>query len=237
MPYFNGMNMQSIEPPENPGDLDDPVYNPPNDPIVILYQDDDLLVVDKPSGLLHVAGRDPRLWDCLDLRVKKLFPKASIIHRLDRDTSGVVVMGLNKRAHAFVAAQFENKTARKTYVARVWGVMEGEGGHIDLPLASDVENKPRHRVDFENGRPAQTDWEVIGREDNATRVRLFPRTGRTHQLRVHMRAIGHPMLGDVFYADGDALAAADRLQLHAEELRFVHPSTGQECTFIAECPF
>ncbi|WP_435641860.1 RluA family pseudouridine synthase [Micavibrio aeruginosavorus] len=217
--------------------LADPIYTPPNDPVVIIYQDDDLLVVEKPSGLLHVPGKDPRLWDCLDVRVRKLFPKASIIHRLDRDTSGVVVMGLNKKAHAFIAAQFENRTAQKIYIARVWGRMDGEGGHINLPLGIDVDRKPRHRVDHDKGRSAQTDWEVIAREENATRVRLFPRTGRTHQLRVHMLAIGHPILGDAFYADGDALAAADRLQLHAEQLRFVHPSTGEECTFIAPCPF
>lgn len=215
----------------------DLVYNPPDGPLDILYQDDDLIVLNKPSGLLHVPGKDPRLYDCLDARVRKIFPTASVIHRLDRDTSGVVVMGLNKRAHAHVAMQFEKRTTEKTYIARVFGVMKDDSGHVDLPLAVDWERKPRHRVDFENGRPAQTDWEVIAREENATRVRLYPRTGRTHQLRVHMLSLGHPMLGDRFYAEGEALEAADRLQLHAEKLCFKHPVTGRDCVFTAPCPF
>ncbi len=215
----------------------DLVYNPPDGPLEILYQDDDLIVLNKPSGLLHVPGKDPRLSDCLDARVRKFFPTASVIHRLDRDTSGVVVMGLNKRAHANVAMQFEKRTTEKTYIARVWGVMADDSGHVDLPLAVDWDRKPRHRVDFENGRPAQTDWEVMAREGNATRVRLYPRTGRTHQLRVHMLSLGHPMLGDRFYAEGEALEAADRLQLHAEKLCFKHPTNGTDCVFTAPCPF
>jgi tRNA pseudouridine32 synthase/23S rRNA pseudouridine746 synthase len=115
--------------------------------------------------------------------------------------------------------------------------MEGESGRVDLPLATDWENKPRQRVDYERGRPSQTDWLVMEREALATRVRLFPVTGRTHQLRVHMMMLGHVMLGDQFYATGEAFAAADRLQLHAEELSFVHPTSGDEVTFVIPCPF
>jgi len=213
------------------------VYNPPQDPLEVLYQDTEIVVVNKPSGLLHVPGKDPRLFDCLEYRAKKIWPSISIIHRLDLDTSGVVVMGLNKKAHANVAMQFEKRTTQKIYIARVWGVMAEDRGHIDLPLCTDWERKPRQHVDFENGRSAQTDWEVIERETNATRVRLFPRTGRTHQLRVHMLSLGHPMLGDRFYAEGDALAAANRLQLHAASLMFRHPVTGEEQIFTAPCPF
>lgn len=213
------------------------IYNPPMEPYIsIIHQDDDFIVLNKPSGLLHVAGKDPALWDCLEYRVRQTFPAASVIHRLDKDTSGVVVMGLNKKAHAYIAMQFEKRTSRKSYVARVWGQMEGDSGHIDLPLATDWERKPRQRVDFERGRPAQTDWEVIAREENATRVRLFPRTGRTHQLRVHMLMLGHVIIGDEFYAEGAARTAAGRLQLHAEELGFKHPG-GHECHFAIPCPF
>ncbi len=213
------------------------VYNPPLEPYIsIIHQDDDLLVLDKPSGLLHVPGKDPALWDCLDYRVRQSLPAASVIHRLDKDTSGVVLMALNKKAHAFVAMQFEKRTTRKAYIARVWGHVEGERGHIDLPLASDPENKPRHRVDWEQGRPAQTDWQVIAREPNATRLRLVPHTGRTHQLRVHMQALGHVILGDEFYAQGAALLAAPRLQLHAAELSFIHPN-GEPVHIVLPCPF
>lgn len=212
-------------------------YNPPQDPYIsIVYIDDDVLVLDKPSGLLHVPGKDPGLWDCLDYRVRKTYPTASVIHRLDKDTSGVVVMALHKKAHAFIAMQFEKRTTQKAYIARVWGQVEGERGHIDLPLASDPENKPRHRVDWDAGRPAQTDWEVITREDNATRLKLIPHTGRTHQLRVHMKAMGHVILGDEFYAEGEALKAAPRLQLHAAELSFIHPN-GQPMNIKIPCPF
>lgn len=218
-------------------DADNLIYNPPDGPLEVIYQDSEFVVINKPSGLLHVPGKDPRLFDCVEYRAVKVWPTASIIHRLDLDTSGVVVLGLNKKAHANIAMQFEKRTTQKTYIARVWGVMEQDSGHVDLPLATDWERKPRQRVDFEKGRAAQTDWEVIGREESTTRIRLFPRTGRTHQLRVHMLSLGHPILGDRFYATGDALATAPRLQLHAETLSFTHPVTGEFCTFTAPCTF
>lgn len=213
------------------------VYDPPKDPLNILYQDDDILVLNKPSGILHVPGKDPSLWDCLEHRVKQVFPRASVIHRLDKDTSGVAVMGMHKAAHAFIGIQFENRLTRKSYVARVWGKLEPEKGYVDFPLTKDFHNRPCHKVDFAHGKAAYTDWEVMEYEDGATRVRLFPRTGRTHQLRIHMFALCHPILGDEFYAKGEALAAANRLQLHAEELTFTHPTTKEEMTFSAPCPF
>ncbi len=213
-------------------------YFPPLEPYLsVVYVDDDILVLNKPSGLLSVSGRDPSLWDCLEYRARRQYPTAGMCHRLDKDTSGVMVMALNKRAHGRIGMQFEKRTTTKSYVARVWGDMEAESGLIDLPLATDWDNKPRQRVDYENGRPAQTEWSVIAREPGITRVRLHPLTGRTHQLRVHMKSIGHVILGDVFYADPAALAAADRLQLHAEQLGFVHPTTGEVCNFVVPCPF
>jgi tRNA pseudouridine32 synthase/23S rRNA pseudouridine746 synthase len=208
------------------------------DPFVsIIHRDDDILVLDKPSGLLSVPGRDPALQDSLATRVQQSFPNALMINRLDKDTSGVVLMSLNRKAHAAIAAQFENRTTKKSYIAVVWGTVTGEEGHIDLPLAIDPDNKPRHRVDYENGKSAVTDWQVIERLAlPATRLHLFPQTGRTHQLRVHMKAMGHPILGDEFYADGAALDASSRLLLHAEEVRFRHPD-GTDVTYTIPCPF
>lgn len=215
-----------------------PVYNPPLDPwLSIVHQDEDLLVMDKPSGLLSVPGRDPALSDSLLTRVQTRFPKALMINRLDKDTSGIVLMSLNRKAHAAVATQFENRQTRKSYVAIVWGEVAGEAGEVDLPLAIDPENKPRHRVDHENGKPAQSLWRVLERLPlPATRLALTPHTGRTHQLRVHMKALGHPILGDEFYAEGEALAAASRLLLHAEEVGFRHPD-GSNVVYSVPCPF
>ncbi len=159
-----------------------------------------------------------------------------MINRLDKDTSGLVLMSLNRKAHAAIASQFEARTTQKSYIAVVSGRIEDDEGLIDLPLAIDPENKPRHRVDHENGKPAQTRWRVLHRDRKTTRLRLFPLTGRTHQLRVHMKALGHVILGDEFYAEGEALAAADRLLLHAEELAFRHPD-GRDVQFTAPCPF
>lgn len=213
-----------------------PVYNPPMDPVSVIYQDADILVLDKPSGLLSVPGRDPALSDSLATRVQKQFPKALMIHRLDKDTSGVVLMSLNRKAHAQIARQFEERSTEKSYVAVVWGNVAEDEGLIDLPLAIDPDNKPRHRVDYDHGKPAQSRWQVLERNEQTTRLRLFPLTGRTHQLRVHMKAIGHVMLGDEFYAEGAALQAADRLLLHAESLSFRHPD-GRAVTFTIPCPF
>jgi tRNA pseudouridine32 synthase/23S rRNA pseudouridine746 synthase len=202
-------------------------YAPPTDPwLTVVHADADIVVLDKPSGLLSVPGKDPRLADCLEARVRERWPSAAMAHRLDKDTSGVIVMCLNKKALGHVGQEFEQRRARKSYVARVWGDVAGDSGRIELPLATDWENKPRQRVDRERGRMSITEWQVEARENGITRVRLNPLTGRTHQLRVHMMELGHPILGDPFYAVGEALAAADRLQLHAEDLAFNHPAGG-----------
>ncbi len=213
-------------------------YFPPMEPYLdVLHVDDDILVVNKQSGLLSVPGKDPSLWDCVEYRARQTWPTAGMCHRLDKDTSGVLVLALNKPAHGRIGSQFEHRKTTKSYIARVAGIIEGDSGLIDLPLATDWLNKPRQRVDHDHGRSAQTEWHVIEREVSATRVRLIPLTGRTHQLRVHMKAIGHVILGDAFYADGEALAAADRLQLHAAELGFTHPTTGVFTTYVAPTPF
>lgn len=213
-------------------------YAPPTDPwINVVHEEAEFVIIDKPSGLLSVPGKDPALADSLQRRAEARWPTASMVHRLDKDTSGVMVLAFNKRAHAKIAMQFEKRTAQKSYVARVWGQMEGDEGRVDLPIATDWENKPRQRIDFERGRDARTEWVVLLREAAATRLRLHPLTGRTHQLRLHMMTLGHPVLGDQFYATGPALAAADRLQLHAEELSFLHPVSGEPVRFVIAAPF
>src|SRR5690606_23109791 len=171
-----------------------------------------------------------------EARVREKWPTATVVHRLDKDTSGILLMALNKRALGFLGSQFEHRKTTKSYVARVWGELQPESGLVDLPLATDWEHKPRQRVDHERGRASRTEWSVIEREPKATRVRLVPLTGRTHQLRVHMLSLGHPILGDAFYATGEALAAADRLQLHAAELGFTHPN-GTPMNFVSPTPF
>jgi tRNA pseudouridine32 synthase/23S rRNA pseudouridine746 synthase len=213
-------------------------YRPPTEPwLTFVHADDRLLVLDKPSGLLTVPGKDPALADCLEARVQAQYPTSKVVHRLDKDTSGLLLMALDKPALGFLGSQFEHRQTEKSYVARVWGDVAGEHGLIDLPLATDWEHKPRQKVDHQRGRASQTAWQVIGREAGVTRLRLTPLTGRTHQLRVHLMAIGHPILGDPFYATGEARAAADRLQLHAERLGFTHPADRQWHSFESPAPF
>ena len=211
-------------------------YRPPDGPLCVLHRDDDLLLVDKPSGLLSVPGKGSHLADCLLARVQAVFPTALLVHRLDRDTSGVMVFALTPHAQRHLGLQFEKRQTKKTYVARVWGEMAEKTGTVDLPLIVDWPNRPRQMVDPENGRPAQTDWRVVRAGGGETRVRLMPRTGRSHQLRVHMLALGHPILGDPFYAEASA-RAHPRLMLHSETLQFRHPDGGQGLRVTAKAPF
>lgn len=212
------------------------IYAPPQDPLVILHHDHQVLLVDKPSGLLSVPGKGEDLTDCLIARVQRVFPDALLVHRLDRDTSGVMIFALTPHAQRHLGLQFENRQTKKTYVARVWGEMADKTGTVDLPLIVDWPNRPLQMVDHENGRSAVTDWRVVRVGGGETRVRLMPKTGRSHQLRVHMLALGHPILGDPFYATGPA-RDHPRLMLHSETLQFRHPDGGQGMRITAPCPF
>lgn len=211
-------------------------YNPPQDPLVILHDDHQVLLVDKPAGLLSVPGKGEHLADCLIARVQAAFPMALLVHRLDRDTSGVMIFALTPHAQRHLGLQFEKRQTKKTYVARVWGEMAEKTGTVDLPLIVDWPNRPLQMVDHENGRQAVTDWRVMRTKDGETRVRLMPRTGRSHQLRVHMLALGHPILGDPFYAK-DQARDYPRLMLHSETLQFRHPDGGQGTRITAKAPF
>ncbi|UWR33911.1 RluA family pseudouridine synthase [Sulfitobacter sp. W027] len=214
----------------------DSEYNPPQDPLVILHEDAEVLLVDKPAGLLSVPGKGEHLADCLIARVQAVFPEALLVHRLDRDTSGVMIFAMTPHAQRHLGLQFEKRMTRKTYVARVWGVPEEKSGTVDLPLIVDWPNRPLQKVCHETGKPAQTDWKMLKTDGETSRVRLFPKTGRSHQLRVHMLALGHPILGDPFYATGPA-RDFPRLMLHSEELRFNHPQGGTSTKVRAKAPF
>jgi tRNA pseudouridine32 synthase/23S rRNA pseudouridine746 synthase len=214
----------------------DDSYNPPDDPLEVLHMDHEVLLANKPSGLLSVPGKGEHLSDCLLARVQAAFPEALLVHRLDRDTSGVMVFALTHHAQRHLGLQFEKRQVKKTYIARVWGEVDGDEGTVDLPLIVDWPNRPRQHVDFDKGKPAVTDWKVLKREGGTTRMRLFPKTGRSHQLRVHMLELGHPICGDPFYAEGPALDFP-RLMLHAESLRFRHPDGGKGTTVKAKAPF
>ena len=211
-------------------------YAPPEGPLAIIHADHEVLVVEKPAGLLSVPGKGPELADCLLSRVEAVFPDALLVHRLDRDTSGVMVFALTSHAQRHLGLQFEKRKVKKTYVARVSGVVASDKGRVELPLAVDWPNRPLQKVDHETGREAITEWRVLRRGADETRIRLFPETGRSHQLRVHMREIGHPILGDPLYASG-AARQYERLMLHAEALRFRHPDGGKGVTFAARPPF
>jgi len=212
-------------------------YVPPMGPLSVLYRDDDLLMVDKPSGLLSVPGKPATHADCLEERVRTDFPDALLIHRLDLETSGVMVFALNRPAQRHINLQFEKRVVAKTYVARVAGELAEGSGEIDLPLIADWRRRPMQKVCFETGKPSRTRWRVLAYEAGVTRLELKPETGRSHQLRVHLKEIGHPILGDPFYADDDVYNGADRLQLHAETLAVRHPLGGQWLTVSAPCPF
>jgi tRNA pseudouridine32 synthase/23S rRNA pseudouridine746 synthase len=203
----------------------------------IVYRDERLIVLDKPSGLLSVPGIGPEKADCLAARVAGAVPGARIVHRLDRDTSGVIVMALDDLAHRQLSVQFQDRLVSKTYIAVVAGVVEKDEGVVDLPMRKDLDDPPRQIIDHEHGRPAVTNWRVLHREDDRTRLELTPLTGRSHQLRLHLLVSGHPVLGDDLYAPPDVLALADRLLLHAWKLSIIHPETAAPMTFEAQCPF
>jgi tRNA pseudouridine32 synthase/23S rRNA pseudouridine746 synthase len=197
----------------------------------IIYSDAALLAVNKPTNLLSVPGRGPDKQDCLYHRVLEQFPDALMVHRLDMDTSGLVLFARSPEAQRNLSLQFEKREISKTYVAIVEGVIEQDEGMVDYPMRKDMEQRlpPKHIVDCVRGKKAVTDWRVLERGENTTRVALFPKTGRSHQLRVHMQSIGHPMVGDPIYGQ-----SAERLMLHAESLSFPHPMTGDPIRL--ECP-
>lgn len=213
-------------------------YSPPTEPYLdILFRDEHLIVLNKPSGLLSVPGRALEHRDCLQNRVQTVFPTATVVHRLDMATSGIMVMTLHKDAHRKMSKLFELRLISKRYLARVFGKIGSSEGAVDLPLICDWPNRPKQMVDHERGKQALTHYKVLQSDDSETLVELTPVTGRSHQLRVHMLSLGHPILGDRLYAHKCALGAANRLQLHAQKLAFNHPISLEPVDFQCSTPF
>lgn len=204
---------------------------------MILHVDPDFLIAEKPAGLPTVPGRPVELHDCLWTRVQAHHPEALVVHRIDMGTSGLVVFARGAEAQRALNLAFEQRRVGKTYVALAAGRMAADAGEIDLPLAADWPARPRQQVDRVNGRSALTRWRVLERHADHTRVELTPLTGRSHQLRVHLAALGHPLLGDPLYASPAIEAALPRLALHAHTLAFIHPRAGTPQVFTSAVPF
>lgn len=213
--------------------------------IEIIYADEALVVVNKPTLLLSVPGRGADKQDCLVSRLAIDYPDILTVHRLDWETSGLTVLALNKEVHRYLSRQFQERQVHKKYTAVVYGTPDKEKGEINLPLRCDWENRPRQIVDYEKGKASQTFWQSLSfdkrlcpdKEQNATRLLLTPITGRSHQLRVHMQSMGHPILGDPLYAHAEALAMAERMLLHATRLEFIHPISNKTVKFYSPPPF
>jgi tRNA pseudouridine32 synthase/23S rRNA pseudouridine746 synthase len=205
--------------------------------IAVLHVDDACIVVDKPSGLLSVPGRGEHLQDCLATRVQAQFGDALVVHRLDMVTSGLMLFARGIDAQRRLSRAFAQREVHKRYVAVVHGRLDPDHGEIDLPLIADWPNRPLQRVDHEHGKPSLTRYRVVDTKAERSRVELEPVTGRAHQLRVHLLAIGHPIVGDALYAPPEVLAGADRLLLHATSLRFAHPVSGAAVAIESAVPF
>lgn len=212
-------------------------YTPPSIPwLDIRYQDRDIIVINKPSGLLSNPGRAANTFDCAINRLLQRYPETILVHRLDCATSGIMVFALNKKAESNIKTQFQNRMSKKTYIAEVQGHIVDEEGVIELAMKPDTERPPLQQV-AQDGKPSKTYFKVLEHRQSSTLVELKPVTGRTHQLRIHMLAIGHPILGDDFYGDENVIAASKRLCLHAMSLSITHPYSGKAMTFSSAHPF
>jgi tRNA pseudouridine32 synthase / 23S rRNA pseudouridine746 synthase len=214
----------------------------------VVFVDDHLVILNKPSGLLSVPGRGEDKQDCLIARAQSQWPEALTVHRLDMATSGLMVIARGPETQRKLSHAFEIREVSKSYEAIVSGVLQAQvtdsadpaerWQNIQMPLLIDWPNRPKSKVDWEHGKPSHTQWRVMGSAlDNATRVELKPITGRTHQLRLHMMAIGHAILGDTLYAPLEVQAQSSRLLLHARILQFKHPVTAKWMVFESKVPF
>lgn len=214
-----------------------PYIMPPcHEKVTIVHEDEHLLVINKPSGLLSQPGRHSLNKDCAVTRMQETHPTARIVHRLDADTSGLLMLPLGRDNEVSISKQFQAKGVYKEYIAEVFGLVDQNEGEIDLPIARDWERRPLQKICAETGKPSQTLYRVISRDEEkqTTRLLLIPQTGRTHQLRIHMQQFGHPILGCDMYAHQEAYDMSPRLLLHAAKLALKHPHTAEAVTF--DCP-
>ena len=212
-------------------------YAPPQGDIEIVHSDAALIVAVKPAGLLSVPGRGPDKADCLQSRLAARFGDVLTVHRLDMETSGLIVFARTPEAQAELSRAFRERSVEKRYVAVVHDVPTKAEGEVDLPLITDWPNRPRQKVDHEIGKPSLTRWRVLETADTTARLELEPITGRSHQLRVHLAAIGHPILGDSLYAPEPVRAASPRMCLHACRLGFTDPNDGRALDFVHPADF
>jgi tRNA pseudouridine32 synthase/23S rRNA pseudouridine746 synthase len=203
----------------------------------LVHADEWLVVVDKPAGLLSVPGRGADKQDCASARVQRVYADALVVHRLDMATSGLLLMARGPAMQRALSTAFAGREVRKRYVAVVHGLVGADEGTVDLPLIADWPNRPKQKVDLDRGKPSRTIYRVLSREGGTTRVELEPVTGRSHQLRVHMMAIGHPLLGDKLYTPLAVQDLAPRLMLHATALEFAHPVSDAQLRFESAPPF
>lgn len=203
----------------------------------LVYVDESIAVVDKPTLLLSVPGRGPDKEDSVVTRLAHEYPGIREVHRLDWETSGLMLLARTREAHSDLSRQFREREVAKLYEAVVYGELAAETGEINLPLRCDWPNRPRQMVDPEQGKPSLTRWNLLSVENGCSRVALTPVTGRSHQLRVHMQALGHPILGDKLYAHPEAFAMAERLLLHASSIAFQHPNSRESMVFESSVPF
>jgi len=207
--------------------------------IEILFQDESILLINKPSGLLSLSGKNPLNKDSVHFRLVQQFPTATMVHRLDFGTSGVMLLALNRTANANLTRQFQDRTVKKNYVAILDGYVEDNEGYIDAPIAKDGPNFPLLKICHSSGKRALSHYLVLERLNKPRRSRVLftPQTGRTHQLRLHSRELGHPILGCDLYGSERTLSMADRMLLHAQSLEFDHPDSSQRLQFTCVCPF
>jgi tRNA pseudouridine32 synthase/23S rRNA pseudouridine746 synthase len=215
------------------------ILTPTTEAWQLIYQDEQFLVVNKPAMLLTVPGRHPANFDCLISRVQQQFPTAQVVHRLDYDTSGLVILPLTKAALSNISKQFQARTVQKQYHALVQGQLGQQRGSIDLPIAADPERRPLYKISLDKGKASLTHFELLSydTERDLSRLLLSPVTGRSHQLRVHLLSLGHPIIGDTLYGDVANQALSRRLCLHAAQIEFCHPLTGQSLQYGAATPF
>lgn len=218
--------------------LDDFVYAPPVAPYLsLVYVDDYLVVINKPSGLLSVPGREPAHLDSAWYRASRVYPSVSAVHRLDMATSGLLVFARNKAAHKHLSYQFAQRIVIKRYFARLFGQPSNKSGVINAPLTVDYPNRPMQKVDWEHGKPSVTCYRIVQNEPYGVLAQLHPITGRSHQLRLHACELGAPILGDRLYSPDESVNAVERLQLHAQSMSFVHPLKGKRIEFSTDIPF
>jgi tRNA pseudouridine32 synthase / 23S rRNA pseudouridine746 synthase len=219
--------------------IDTFIAPPCHEEIEILFQDEHLLLINKPSGLLSLSGKNPLNIDSVHFRLVKDFPTATLVHRLDFGTSGIMIVALNKLVNAHIGKQFQDGLVNKTYTAVLYGNLAVGTGLIESPIAKDADNFPLQKICYNTGKQAVTQYQVMARLNNPPRSRVLfsPMTGRTHQLRIHSRELGHPILGCDLYRNIESYPMAERLLLHATTIEFNHPVTGKKIIGVCPCPF